>query len=272
MSRPYLTTNMRGFTLTELLVVIGIISALIAILLPSVARARDHANRIKCSANLRSIGQAMTAYTQRYRYYPGGYITWPVVPSYPAAWPVRLRPFIGENLDVFYCPSQDARCKWSREARAPNEKAGPLHTKYGYDVGERLLLPDGVYFSYGYNMEGAYVSGHYGLGMWADVLTYEERRNPTLATRVKSPADMIAIADTTADGRDDFRISPDSFFHHPAAVHGSGANVLFCDGHVLWYPQRELSNYGITLGVLKPERVAMARRWSYRNSVPGIDQ
>jgi prepilin-type N-terminal cleavage/methylation domain-containing protein/prepilin-type processing-associated H-X9-DG protein len=98
----------RGFTLVELLVVIAIIALLIAIILPSISRARKSAQNVACMSNLRGWAQAIALYTteNRARYW----IDWGNYPppgTGQGTW-MRVLSTYYRNLDRFrLCPAAE---------------------------------------------------------------------------------------------------------------------------------------------------------------------
>jgi prepilin-type N-terminal cleavage/methylation domain-containing protein/prepilin-type processing-associated H-X9-DG protein len=90
-----------GFTLAELLVVIGIIGLLVTLLLPAVQAAREAARKASCKNNLRQIGIALHNYHDSLRSLPPGCVEWRSWNSPPSrrqfAWSAMLLPYLEQS-------------------------------------------------------------------------------------------------------------------------------------------------------------------------------
>ncbi len=130
-------SNQAGFTLVELLVVIGIIALLVGILLPALSRVREQATITKCLSNLRQLNTAMRIYASENRdVCPIGIVGTPVLTagrptniaegsqqlafSYTFFWVnganardtgmgllARRSKIITNNPQAFYCPAEE---------------------------------------------------------------------------------------------------------------------------------------------------------------------
>ncbi len=228
-----------AFTLVELLLVIAIIAVLIALLIPALSGVREQANRIKCMANLRSIGQAMHLYANDNRnQYPRTIYN---DGSFPYSFydEARPDPFSGPNLHVndvtagmfllvryrmlklenFLCPSSNQEL--DRVFTAGGQEIPPTQRS-----NFRKTHPGSGTLSYAFANQ--YPVTHY----YRDSLR-DFKHSPT------APAEN-AIAGDRNDGIDRYRTTnPDAPREDIKAMNSrnhrsEGQNVLFNDGSVQW--------------------------------------
>jgi prepilin-type N-terminal cleavage/methylation domain-containing protein len=102
-----------GFTLVEVLVVMGIIAVLMGILMPALRAAREQAQQVKCAAQLRQLGFGLMLYANANKGWLPSWSGWHAYPdgSSPAdepglAWTEMLEPyFVKPDSPLYSCPS-----------------------------------------------------------------------------------------------------------------------------------------------------------------------
>lgn len=246
----------RGFTLVELLVVIGIIALLISILLPALQQARRQANTVKCLAALKEIGNGFMMYANDYK---GQF---PAARDHRAAssanwhrWTNLIARYIhGQGKDF---PNYMA----VNEIRRNSVLWGcPEFAKsLEYDAAAAAASAENVYTGYGMQYYPSYwedgfqakylasVSGAASPALGYIKASYWGRRGADRGLVADSPWDIIALnanitrsniaylpynAPAFATGQ----ITVDARHQKPgipknASIGTKGINMLFCDGH-----------------------------------------
>jgi prepilin-type N-terminal cleavage/methylation domain-containing protein/prepilin-type processing-associated H-X9-DG protein len=239
----------RGFTLTELLVVVGLIALLVSLLMPALGQARAAARSTGCLSNLRQMGNAWTMYLTENRGHLPEYI-WqtPLTPdvSWRGYWMGILDTYNVRD-DALLCPAANEPIPfkglnkgWGNVTYAWTGKYENNATPIRFNA---QLYRDG---SYGYN-KYLTAGGGFGQGGKADRISAVRRLSEVPVFLDSVYVDFAPVngfetfpASVPPNLRGDkFPFSPPDQWRFLIARHGRGVNAFLADGSARWVPLDE---------------------------------
>jgi prepilin-type N-terminal cleavage/methylation domain-containing protein/prepilin-type processing-associated H-X9-DG protein len=226
--------NRKGFTLIELLVVIAIIAILASMLLPALAKAREKARQIVDMNNLHQIGLSLKMYQQDYN----DYIPYAGINYAPNSYGyfstgLMYHGYIN-NPKVFYDPDDTLSSQYENITTVGDGTGGgPNHANWEYL---------GKWYTLSYNIPN-----------WGGLTGKVPQKTIDLSTEMMA-ADWnhgyysimyngTATSPTKENG---------AFGDHISCRHSNGADILFFDGHVDWFPISIIDNSQYVLTYYSP--------------------
>ncbi len=267
----------RGFTLIELLVVIAVIAILAALLLPTLAKAKDKAKQVSCVSNQRQWGLAFQMYASDYNdgiprdgmntsgMYGAG------DSQQPNAWFNLLPTFVGEKPLSAYTANATGSAQQNSEILPFPGGVGKIYQcPAAQMVGNDFATVAGAgadgFFSYDMNID---------LKHKDSTSNYPYPQMPKL-TKIRRPVETVFMFDCVFSPSAEVvnsspaynSVNPANRWHNFACRHNKGGNINFLEGHVGYYKTAAVQSWGPPTG--NPEYPGTPLIWNppYRDLKP----